>query len=83
MRKFDASADLTWHYDETDRVIIPLAQTDWCFQQEWEEQPKKIDGNIVIQAGVYHRLVPGKGELILIICDLPEGTVNSADPEVI
>lgn len=83
MRKFEAGCDpgrLVWHWDETDRVLVPLTATDWTFQHEWQDEPQPIAGPIAVQAGSYHRLVPGSGELVVIIVELPEGTVDSSDP---
>jgi hypothetical protein len=56
------SEDFMWHRDQEDRVIYPIVDTDWLIQLD-NELPKKIEAGIRIQAGVWHRLIKGSGEL--------------------
>lgn len=56
--------DLKWHWDEEDRIISPLHETDWMFQFD-NELPQRIEGAIKIPQGVWHRLIGGKGDLLL------------------
>lgn len=60
--------DLKWHWDEEDRILLPLCKTDWYFQED-NEIPKLIDYNssTEIKKGTYHRLIKGTTDLILII----------------
>ena len=60
------SGDLTWHRDREDRYIEPTHKTNWAFQID-NELPQNIDKKIFIPKGVYHRLIKGKGDLILKI----------------
>jgi hypothetical protein len=57
-----ASDDLLWHWDEEDRIIRPLHETDWKFQFD-NELPFNISGEINIPKGVWHRLIKGTGDL--------------------
>ena len=58
--------ELTWHWDVEDRVISPVHVTDWRFQFD-NELPKKLEGEIKIPEGVWHRLIKGSGDLKLMI----------------
>jgi hypothetical protein len=58
--------ELTWHWDAEDRVISPVHDTDWRFQFD-NELPKKLEGEIQIPEGVWHRLIKGSGDLKLMI----------------
>ena len=63
--------ELKWHWDEEDRKITlvhvgPVQETDWMFQMD-NELPKKIEEDIFIPAGKWHRLIKGKGDLTLRI----------------
>jgi hypothetical protein len=56
--------DLKWHWDEEDRIITPLHETNWMFQFD-NKLPQKIEGPIEIPKGVWHRLLKGNGDLTL------------------
>ena len=56
--------DLKWHWDEEDRIITPLHETDWKFQFD-NCLPQSIIDNIEIPKGVWHRLIKGNGDLTL------------------
>jgi hypothetical protein len=58
------SEDLLWHWDEEDRVISPLEETDWQFQFD-NKLPQRVEGEIKIPKGVWHRLIKGSGDLII------------------
>lgn len=60
------SDDLLWHWDDEDRTIKTLKKTDWLFQFD-NELPIRIDREIKIRKGVWHRLIKGTGQLELII----------------
>jgi len=53
---------LKWHYDEEDRIVIPLESTDWKFQFD-DELPFTMNENIYIEKGRYHRIIKGTGNL--------------------
>jgi hypothetical protein len=59
-------SELQWHWDEEDRIVEPLNDNDWLFQFD-NELPKKIYKQIVIPAGVIHRVIKGKTNLIVKI----------------
>lgn len=56
------SGEFMWHRDREDRIIESLDDTDWLFQID-NELPKKIQGQIFIPKGIYHRLIKGTGNL--------------------
>lgn len=56
------SGEFMWHRDREDRIISPLAPTDWKFQMD-DQLPVPIEGEIFIPKGVYHRVIKGTGEL--------------------
>lgn len=58
------SGDLHWHRDYEDRIIESTQETDWSFQID-NELPQKLEKQIFIPKGVYHRLIKGTGDLIL------------------
>jgi hypothetical protein len=54
--------DLKWHWDEEDRIIEALHETDWMFQFD-NQLPIKIEGEIEIKKGVWHRLIKGSSDV--------------------
>lgn len=58
------SGDLHWHRDYENRIIESIQETDWGFQID-NELPQKLNKEIFIPKGVYHRLIKGSGDLIL------------------
>jgi hypothetical protein len=61
VRKFSEMVDeddLQWHFDEEDRLVEILEDTDWLIQFD-NELPKKIKNKIFIPKHVYHRLIKG------------------------
>ena len=58
--------DLKWHWDEEDRVIHPIHETDWMFQFD-NELPQRISTEIKVKKGVWHRLIKGTGNLQLVV----------------
>lgn len=56
------SGELMWHRDREDRIVEPIEDTDWMVQLD-NELPKKIEGEVFIPMGVYHRLIKGTGDL--------------------
>lgn len=56
--------ELKWHWDEQDRIVTPLHETDWMLQLDNELPFKLIEGNdYFIPVGVYHRVIKGNGDL--------------------
>lgn len=56
------SSELIWHIDRESRIIEAMEETDWQFQLD-NQLPVKIEGEIFIPEGVYHRLIKGTGDL--------------------
>jgi hypothetical protein len=56
------SGEFTWHRDREDRIVASLAPTDWGIQLD-NELPKKLEGEILIPMGVWHRVIKGTGDL--------------------
>lgn len=56
--------ELKWHWDEEDRIIKPIRETDWKFQMD-NRLPQPIEGEIFIPAGEWHRVIKGTGALLL------------------
>jgi len=56
------SDDFVWHLDREDRIIESIGDTDWLMQLD-NELPKKIEGEVFIQMGIYHRLIKGSKNL--------------------
>lgn len=56
------SGEFMWHRDYEDRIIESISETDWSIQID-NELPKKIEGEIFIPKGVFHRLIKGTGYL--------------------
>jgi hypothetical protein len=69
LRRFNSdleNEELKWHFDEEDRIISPIGSTDWFFQFD-NKLPQKIEGEIFIEKGEWHRLIKGNNDLILLI----------------
>ena len=56
------SGEFCWHRDHESRIIESLNNTDWMVQID-NELPSKIEGEVFIPMGVYHRLIKGTGDL--------------------
>lgn len=56
------SGEFMWHRDYEDRIIESIETTDWMIQID-NELPKKIEGEIFIPKGVFHRLIKGTNNL--------------------
>ena len=64
------SFEFVWHRDKEDRVIQATHDNDWLFQLD-NEIPQRIDKNkLFIPRETYHRLIKGKGNLVLKIWKL-------------
>lgn len=56
--------ELKWHFDNEDREITFLHDSDWKFQMD-NELPITItkDMKVLIPEGEYHRIIKGNGDL--------------------
>jgi hypothetical protein len=63
-----ASDELTWHRDAHDRTVLVLEGSGWSFQRD-NQMPFGIKkGDLIrIAAGEWHRVIPGTGDLKLMI----------------
>ena len=59
--EFD-SEEFKWHWDEEDRTIHSINETDWMFQFD-NELPIRFDGKLEIKKGVWHRLIKGNSDV--------------------
>tara|TARA_Y100000389_G_C17450880_1_gene514704 strand:+ start:862 stop:1170 length:309 start_codon:yes stop_codon:yes gene_type:complete len=57
---------LKWHWDEEDRIITSLHNTDWKLQFD-NELPQTLNEDIYISKDRYHRLIKGTNDLKIII----------------
>lgn len=72
LRLFDPQLEtneLKWHIDLEDRIIQVVENTDWKFQFD-NQLPIAFSGEIFVPAGVWHRLIKGKGQLKLKVTKL-------------
>jgi len=58
--------ELKWHFDDEDRIIESIGETDWKFQFD-NQLPIELKGQIKIKRGEYHRLIKGSGDLKISI----------------
>ena len=54
--------ELKWHWDDEDRIIESINETDWMFQFD-NQLPIKLEGKIEIKKGVWHRLIKGNSDV--------------------
>lgn len=69
IRTFDADADpmnLKWHRDRMNRKISIIENDGWQLQLE-NQLPTLLTENAVVNAGEWHRLIKGKGKLVVKI----------------
>lgn len=53
---------LKWHWDQEDREVEVIGETDWEFQRD-NELPVRMEGVISIPKGQWHRIIKGAGSL--------------------
>lgn len=58
------SEELKWHRDYEDRLIVPVEDNDWMYQED-NSLPIPIKGEINIKKGVWHRVIKGTTPLII------------------
>lgn len=54
--------ELKWHFDEEDRIMESISETDWKFQFD-NKLPQDIHESIFIPKGEWHRIIKGSGDL--------------------
>ena len=64
--------ELKWHFDEEDRVVELIEETDWLFQFD-DELPFTISETpIHIPKGKYHRVIMGDKDLIVKVTKIKD-----------
>jgi len=69
IRTFSTNIDemeLVWHRASEDRIIEVIDNTDWMIQIDGE-LPKIMNEKIFIPKEKYHRVIKGRGDLVLKI----------------
>jgi hypothetical protein len=70
-RLFKESTDnheLKWHFDQKDRKVKVVKSNGWELQMDNQLPISLTEGNIItIPKGMYHRVIKGKGDLIVKI----------------
>jgi len=72
IRKFVVDSnplDLVWHVDNATRIVVPLNDNDWMYQED-NSLPIRIDKELLVIKGVYHRIIKGTTDLIIKIKEL-------------
>jgi len=60
--------ELTWHRDREDRIIFPINENNWLFQEDdCTPIPMNVNEPIFIESGKYHRIIKGSEDLQLEI----------------
>lgn len=76
IRQFNSDIEhfhLVWHFDEYDRIVEVLNDSDWKFQFE-NKLPFDLTKGLIfkIKKGVYHRLIKGETDLKIKIIENEE-----------
>ena len=71
LRTFSSEVDqdeLKWHYDLKDRKVQVIKGDNWELQMD-NEVPQKLTPlkEYFIPKGVYHRVIKGQGDLVVLI----------------
>jgi hypothetical protein len=69
IRKFSEhtnTEELKWHWDEEDRIVHRVHESDWKIQLD-NELPRQIKSTIIIPKRTWHRLIKGTGDLSVIV----------------
>jgi hypothetical protein len=65
--KFDTvSGELKWHWDDEDRYVELIDESDWEFQFD-DALPIKFPKRLIIPRMMWHRVIKGKGDLKIAI----------------
>jgi hypothetical protein len=71
-----ALEELQWHWDERDRLVTPLVESDWLLQMDNAlPQPLEKGKTYKIPAGFYHRIHRGSGILRVKIQETGAGVL--------
>jgi len=64
--------ELTWHRDANDRVVTVLESAGWKIQFD-DQMPFNVapGDKISVQANQWHRVIPGAGDLVMEIREMP------------
>lgn len=67
--------DLQWHWDDQDRIVTPLHETDWELQLD-NQLPQSMHPGVsyYIPAGVWHRVLRGTGALEIEVLKFNDAT---------
>lgn len=73
-----AAKELTWHRDENDRQVKVIMSEGWSLQMD-NNLPSPISaGDIInINAREWHRVIPGKGDLVITIKESKKNSATS------
>ena len=72
IREFSENVDtheLEWHVDKEDRIVEVIENNNWEVQID-NELPKLLSDKLFIPKETYHRVIKGKGKLIVKIVKL-------------
>lgn len=58
--------DLKWHRDREDRLVVPLNDNDWQYQED-NQLPIPMNKKIFIKEGVWHRVIRGTTDLNILV----------------
>ena len=79
-RVFKESTDnheLKWHFDLNDRKVKVVKSNGWMFQMDNQLPIRLNEGDVIsIPKGMYHRVIKGKGDLIVKIKESEEKEVS-------
>ena len=65
--------ELKWHFDLNDRKVKVVKSNGWMFQMDNQLPIRLNEGDIIsIPKGMYHRVIKGKGDLIVKIKESEE-----------
>ena len=60
------SGELKWHWDDEDRYVELIEESDWEFQFD-DDLPVKFPKRLIIPRMMWHRVIKGKGDLKIAI----------------
>ena len=79
-RVFKESTDnheLKWHFDLNDRKVKVVKSNGWMFQMDNQLPVRLNEGDVIsIPKGMYHRVIKGKGDLVVKIKESEEKKVS-------
>jgi hypothetical protein len=58
--------ELKWHWDDEDRYVELIDESDWEFQFD-DALPIKFPKRLIIPRMMWHRVIKGKGDLKIAI----------------